>query len=162
MIMDFETMREKVFYALNKLKQKDHLLLKVDVNERTISHKLAEYLQEEFSKLSVDCEYNRHGGITKILDVPKDHINWDDTESKTIFPDIVVHDRIIDDENLLVIEIKKSSNKINRQFDITKIKALTMGPYNYKFGLFIEINVSGRKNSLKWYKEGKLFHETKN
>ncbi len=153
--MDIQTLEHKVDIALNKLKQNDNLLLKINVNERTISHKFAEYLQKEFSKLSVDCEYNRHQKITKLLDLPKDHINWDDIESKTVFPDIVVHKRNTDNENLLVIEIKKSSNKIPRQFDITKVKAFTMSPYNYKFGLFLEINVNDGNDSLKnWYKEG--------
>ena len=155
--MDFKTLNQKVDKALNQLKKNDNLLLKVNVNERTICHKLAEYLQKEFSKLSVDCEYNRHQEITKTLDVPKDLVDWNDIESKTVFPDIVVHKRKTDNENLLVIEIKKSSNKIHHQFDITKVKALTMRPYNYKFGLFLEINIDGGNDSLKWYKEGSEF-----
>ena len=155
----FKTINKKVTKALRKLRKKDSSLLEIDVNERTISHKLAEYLQEEFPKLHVDCEYNRHGGLTKLLDLPKDQINWDDIESKTVFPDIVIHKRKIDSRNLLVIEIKKSSNKVKREFDINKIIGLTINTYNYKFGLFVEFNVDDCGHSLKWYKKGKLFHE---
>jgi len=59
-----------------------------------------------------------------------------------------------DKKNLLIIEIKKSSNKIHHDFDIIKIKAFTLKPYNYKFGLFLEINVDGGDNCLKWYQKG--------
>ena len=58
--MDFEVIETIVHSALNKLKQQDHQLLEISINERTISHKLAEYMQKEFSDLFVDCEYNRH------------------------------------------------------------------------------------------------------
>lgn len=159
--MDFETMKKRVVNALNKLRDKDFFLLKTNANERTISHKFAEYLQEEFSEWIVDCEYNRHGEEIKRIDLPSDKITWDDTEAKTVFPDIVVHKRNTDNENLLIIEIKKSSNKINHQFDKKKIEAFTKEPYNYKIGLFIEIDVNDQNDSLEWYKEGELIYETK-
>lgn len=157
--MDFSTVKQKVNGALDKLKENDNILLEINVNERTISHKLAEYLQIKFSDLSVDCEYNRHNDLIKKLNMPTDHISWDDVESKTVFPDIVVHKRNTDDENLLVIEIKKSSSRIGHQFDIHKLKAFTSEPYNYKFGLFLEISVDGGNNCLKWFKDGELHFE---
>jgi hypothetical protein len=151
--MDFIIVEQKVNNALNKLKEHDSILLKINVNERSISHKLAEYLQSEFSSFHVDCEYNRHLDLTKTLDVPKDPINWNDLESKTIFPDIIIHQRSTNEENLLIIEMKKSSNRTNRQFDMSKIKAMMMEPYNYDFGLFLEINVNDGDDLLEWYKK---------
>ena len=148
--MNFDTVNAKIIIALNKLKEKDSDLLEINVNERTISHKLAEYLQEEFKELSVDCEYNRHEYATKELNMPKDLIDWNDTEAKTVFPDIMIHKRRTDTDNLLVIEMKKSSNSTSRQFDETKIMGLMKKPYSYKFGLFIEINVKGGKSLLRW------------
>ena len=158
--MDFEVIKQITDTALNHLKQKDRQLLDIQVNERTISHKLAEYLQQEFSSLFVDCEYNRHDGLTKILDVPTNSVGWDDVDSKTVFPDIVVHKRGTDEENLLVIEIKKSNNRVEHQFDINKLRAFTSEPYNYKFGLFLEISVDGGNDYLKWFKTGELFSES--
>ncbi len=151
--MDLFTIKQKVNGALKKLKEIDHVLLEINVNERTISHKFAEYLQNEFADFSVDCEYNRHLDMKKILDVPKDPINWDDVESKTIFPDIIVHQRTNDKGNLLVIEMKKSSNRVDRQFDMSKIQAMMMTPFNYQFGLFIAINVVGGDDSLTWWEK---------
>ena len=58
--------RRKVQSAIDKFKQRDSVLLEIDVNERTMTHKLAEYLQQEFQEWDVDCEYNR-----KIKDLKK-------------------------------------------------------------------------------------------
>jgi len=84
--------------SLKKLRNLDKKLLEINVNERTITHKLAEYLQQNFPELNVDCDYNRFESsatesIIKKLNLPTDNINWDDTEAKTIFPDIIVHKR---------------------------------------------------------------------
>jgi len=158
--MDFELVEKILKNTLKKLREVDFQLLEINVNEKTISHKLAEHLQREICDFSVDCEYNRHQGLVKKLDISYDDIDIEDIDAKTIYPDIVIHKRNTDDGNLLVIEIKKSSNSQSHDFDISKIKALTHEPYNYKFGLFLEINVSGGSDCLKWFKEGRLFKET--
>jgi len=49
----------KVKSCLQILREQDKYLLDNDLNERTITHKLATYLQEEFQEFNVDCEYNR-------------------------------------------------------------------------------------------------------
>ena len=46
--------------CLQKLRKLDKDLLDINVNERTITHKLAEYLQKHFPEFNVDCEYNRY------------------------------------------------------------------------------------------------------
>lgn len=149
--MNQDSVKQKVKNSLKKLRAKDRELLEINVNERTISHKLAEYLQNEFPDYSVDCEYNRHVDIKKTLEIPDNHIGWDDTESKTVFPDIIIHKRMSDKDNLLIIEMKKTSNKINRSFDLSKIQAFMTPPYNYKLGLFLEINTAEEKDNCKWF-----------
>jgi hypothetical protein len=57
--MQFDV-KQKVDKAISKLFELDQYLLIHDLNERTIAHKLAVYLQEEFNKYDVDCEYNRN------------------------------------------------------------------------------------------------------
>ncbi len=157
--MDFELIEKILKNALKKLKEFDFKLLEVNVNERTISHKLAEYLQQNIHDLSVDCEYNRRQGSIKKSNIPCDDTDREDSDAKAILPDIVIHKRNTNDENLLIIEIKKSTNNQSHDSDISKIKALTNEPYNYKFGLFLEINVAEGSDSLKWFKEGKLFKQ---
>ena len=95
---------------LLKLKKNDWKLLKSDVNERSITHKLAIYLQENFPNFDVDCEYNRDGLDPKMLNLPVSNILDNDTEAKTVFPDIIIHERGTKN-NILVIEVKKSSNR---------------------------------------------------
>jgi len=63
--MDIDGIKEKVEYCLQILREKDRDLLDIDVNERTITHKLAEYLQNQFPSYDVDCEYNRYEKDTK-------------------------------------------------------------------------------------------------
>lgn len=64
-IGDDET--KEILKGLRMLLKNDHYLLKNDVNERSITHKLGEYYQFIFSDWNVDCEYNRNmGGPKKI------------------------------------------------------------------------------------------------
>jgi hypothetical protein len=60
-------MNEKILATLNVLLSQDAHLLKNDVNERSITHKLAEYIQQVTPDWNVDCEYNKHGTDTKRL-----------------------------------------------------------------------------------------------
>lgn len=55
----------QVMNAINLLLQHDLFLLQSNVNERSLSHKLTEYLQGEFQGWHVDCEYNRDHDLTK-------------------------------------------------------------------------------------------------
>jgi hypothetical protein len=91
-----------------------------DVNERSLTHRLAVHLErslaERGSDLSVDCEYNRSGGSPKRLQhliesfaktaTPEELVR--DTKGRTVFPDIVVHKRGTDGPNVIVIEAKRT------------------------------------------------------
>lgn len=157
--MNLEELERTVRTALGRLRAQDLFLIRANANERTISHKLAEHLQKEFATLKVDCEYNRHGNEIKWLEVPTSNISWDDTEAKTVFPDIIVHQRNNDNHNLLVIEVKKSSNARNSQFDENKLIAFTKEPYCYSFGLFLKISTNTTDDILKWYENGRAIPE---
>lgn len=50
---------EHVRGSLLRLLAEDAYLFEADANERSISHRLALYLEEEFPGWNVDCEYNR-------------------------------------------------------------------------------------------------------
>mgnify|MGYP006286376943 CR=1 FL=1 len=125
-----------VFFARNAE------LLNVNANERSITHKLAEVLQGSFPDMDVDCEYNRHKSVTKRIPAyGSRQINADDLEAKTVYPDIVVHRRGTDDNNLLVIEVKKDTDaRRNRGYDAEKLEAFTGEQYRYHVGLFIELD----------------------
>ena len=137
--------------SLMKLRSLDKKLLEIKVNERTITHKLAVYLQQNFPEFNVDCEYNRFKDIVKKIKLPNERINWNDTEAKTVFPDIIIHKRGIEEDNLLVIEVKKSSNDNSGDFDRIKLHAFLQEPYNYAYGLFLRIDLDGENDDLEWF-----------
>jgi hypothetical protein len=132
-----EIVEAKVKRALDKLFADDLFLLQSDANERSISHKLAEYLQLEFAEWHVDCEYNRKGHDPKRLNLRVEQVDTANTQAKTVYPDIIVHHRNSDD-NLLVIEIKKSTNPDDGEFDREKLEAF-ISQLGYKYGLFIKL-----------------------
>lgn len=135
--MDEKTVINNIYKAFNKLLADDQYLLKADANERSITHKLAEYLQAEFSDWNVDCEYNRDGMDIKRLMSFKKYITSDDTEATSVFPDIIIHNRGTND-NLVVIEAKKSTNTVDNDND--KLHAYKH-ELNYKFAIKIKLPV---------------------
>jgi hypothetical protein len=140
--------------TLDNFLKKEEFLLKHGLNERTITHKLAEYLNIAFSpNYDVDCEYNRMHKetvnaedeyIEKTLHLDKD--NLDPANETTVFPDIILHNRIGRFNNYLIIEVKKKyyadqtikkTNETYRNFDKKKIRAY-LRELKYKLGIYIE------------------------
>ena len=156
--MDCESdLHKKVKAALYEFFCKDRGLLELNVNERSISHKLAEYLQPQFEGLQVDCEYNRREGEVKRLNcLQPEETRSDDRDAKTVYPDIIVHRRGNDDSNLLVIELKKlGAGGVSH--DKKKLRAFTdpQCGYNYRLGILLVFDVSNQ--SLSWaacFREG--------
>ena len=50
---------QEIQQALNQFVKEDHLLIKNNVSERAITHKIAEHLQQLLPDWHIDCEYNR-------------------------------------------------------------------------------------------------------
>ena len=136
-LTEMEDSLTKVKKALQSFFKKDSDLLYFNVNERSITHKLAEHLQNsfsEFSELKVDCEYNRKGDDRKSEKVL--------ANNDKVFPDIVVHQRGNNNENRLVIETKKKGRSIRR--DIEKLQEFTGPLYKYKIGLLFVFDVKNK------------------
>jgi hypothetical protein len=134
------TVERKVRRALAKLLACDRFLLENDVNERSVTHKLAEYLQGEFPRWNVDCEYNRVGTeeaakVLRGLGRCRGVVNTDDTHAQTVYPDVIVHKRGRT-TNLLVIEAKKDSSPVDRQCDLEKLDAYRR-QLNYQFTIAV-------------------------
>jgi hypothetical protein len=116
-----EDVDKKLREALKRLLSDDSYLLKNDVNERSISHRFAMYLQRLFDGWHVDCEYNKDHDDTKKISFPKE-VATNDTDAKTVYPDIIIHKRGTS-ENFVVIEVKKSTNRDGNNYDKQKLKA---------------------------------------
>jgi len=113
----------KVVGALKEFYARETHLLEKDLGERTLTHRLAVHLEKQFAGWDVDCDYNRLGERT--LRLPKGTIvSTDDALGKSVYPDIVVHQREIPN-NLLAIEVRKASNHQPPEHDRHKLRALT-------------------------------------
>ncbi len=128
---------EKVVSALRSLFSTDSFLLESDAHERSISHRLALHLTPLFQEYDVDCEYNRDKHDPKVVDLPAICTSQSTTDGSYVFPDIIVHHRNTDN-NLLVIEIKKSTSSVSERCDIEKLKAFRQ-QLRYQHGLFIRL-----------------------
>jgi hypothetical protein len=136
--------RRRVIAAIVDLHSCDSDLLYRDVNERSITHKLAEHLQRGFSDWHVDCEYNRDGDDVKRLELPLrgELTSTEATEARTVFPDIVVHRRGTD-HNLVVVEVKKHGGAVDTK-DREKVEAFVTSPgYRYLHGMTLKLGLQG-------------------
>jgi hypothetical protein len=118
-----QTELNKVVAALREFYAHETWLLENDLGERTLTHRLARDIEKQFSGWEVDCNYDRLGERT--LRLPHGTIvSTDDHLAKSVYPDIVVHQREIPN-NLLALEVRKASNHQPVEHDQHKLQALT-------------------------------------
>jgi hypothetical protein len=160
----WENLKKQLVNALNDFIRNDVYLLENNVNERTISYKIGYYLTPLYSAFHVDCEYNRIKDKIKRLPQPEP-TETNDIAGNTIFPDIIIHERGVPGNNLLVLEVKKEGNKKTDR-DFEKLSKLTTphGDYAYIYGLhltFDERNLSDLRVYVGGYKQINLTEELK-
>lgn len=108
--------------ALGQLIAEQPALFDLDVTERALSHHLAIYLAAIVpGGYDVDVEYNRHGAVPKRLNLPPRDALDRELRATTVFPDILVHNRSTDKDNLLVLELKKPGESL--EYDELKLRA---------------------------------------
>ena len=118
-----QTELNKLVTALHEFYEHETYILRKDLGERTLTHRLAVQLERQFPGWQVDCEFNRLG--ERMLRLPKGTIvSTDDALGKSVFPDIVVHQRDVP-KNLLAIEVRKVPNHQPLEHDRHKLRALT-------------------------------------
>src|SRR5260370_39769806 len=118
-----QTELNKLVAALKEFYGHEGYIRERDLGERTLTHRLAVHVERQFPGWEVDCDYNRLGERT--LRLPKGSIvSTDDKLGKSVYPDIVVHQRDIPN-NLLAIEVRKAANHQPPEHDQHKLRALT-------------------------------------
>ena len=138
-----QTELNKVVAALQEFYARETYLLEKDLGERALTHRLAVHLEGLFPGWEVDCDYDRLGDRT--LRLPHGTIvSTDEHLAKSIYPDIVVHQRAIPN-NLLAIEVRKAANHQPPEHDQQKLRALTDPDlwFAYWIGVYL---VLGRKS----------------
>lgn len=94
--------------------------------------------QLENPTLEIDKEFDVLLHVLKL----RDKIGKQVVIKKTVYPDIIIHERETEN-NFIVIEAKKSSNRLRgaRLYDLVKLKCLTEAPFNYSEAYFVDIPV---------------------
>jgi hypothetical protein len=113
----------RVINALGEFYRRETWLLEKDLGERSLTHRLAVYVEAQFPGWEVDCDYDRLGERTLRLPLGT-IVSTDDHFGKSVYPDLVVHQREIPN-NLLAVELRKANNHQPPEHDRHKLVALT-------------------------------------
>lgn len=157
--VDFGEIKARVDRAMKCLEENDIYLFTNDACERAIAHRFAVCLEQEFPSWHVDCEYdilppNEAGtAIDKYANLRMRRrdgkiIPLDEKEAVSVYPDIIVHRRGTN-ANLLVIEVKKSTDRTEIEFDHVKLAAYRQDEHlQYRFALFVRFQNPQEDNKI--------------
>jgi hypothetical protein len=141
--------------ALDAFFENEAELLELDVHERTVAGYLAHrYLAPQFPNHRVDADYNKVGLARepKRLELPKECRGGG---YRIVVPDIIVHHRGTNDQNLLVVEIKMETNNIPRMCDEIKLVGYRE-QLQYRVGVLLDLpagnGASDRPPALQWFR----------
>jgi len=142
--MDHDELVEAMQSCLELLYDQDFQILAQDIGERAVCGRLAMLMAATFPQHDVDIEYNRKGlGIEpKDIEMPDENGNL---ITSRVFPDIIVHERGNNLRNLLVVEVKKSTNTVPDEHDHAKLQALCW-QLEYQNGLFLRLSTGPEAN----------------
>jgi hypothetical protein len=139
--------------ALDKFFSQDAHLLAVNASERSMSHRIAVYIAEQIPGYDVDCEYNRDGINPKELNLHVEQVSSAEDEAVTVFPDIIVHRRGNNNDNLLVVEMKKLGAWHGVEHDEQKLHAFR-SQLHYTFAVHLTVGLKDdgeRVRVVKWF-----------
>lgn len=167
--MDILETLSKLESAINQLLEKENDMLKRGLNELNLNGHLLKYLTPLFEDLDVDPEYNGDKlkfNDRKALDIARNRmtelgIEPADRNNYKLTPDLIIHKRNENENNEVVIEVKKDSNsKKNKDFDLIKLEHMTIdymgNHYNYKLGVAIVFGTKDNagKYDIKYFQNG--------
>ncbi len=153
----FEDIKKLINVALEKFYKNDRDLIEMDdegdmVSEQCMVFHIGGYMKNKMSTLTkfqwadLDCEYNRNMNNPKMM-----------RDGRRFVPDLIIHRRRSNRNNLLVIEFKKkNANLHDKEDDRNKLMYLTdqEETFKYNFGLFVELG--SHEVDVEVYREGKM------
>lgn len=146
--MEINEILKRIDNSVKSVLENEYDILERGLNELNLTGHLTKYLTPNFAELTVDPEYN--GDKLKIndrkaLDIARNRmieigISPNETDNYQLTPDIIIHQRNTNDNNLVVIEAKKDTNsKKRKNFDLLKLEHMTIdysgNHYNYRIGI---------------------------
>lgn len=151
-----------MFLEANRAFLENHvILIRRKISERCLCGALMYELNKQLEKNAynnyyADIEFNR--AFENTINNVK-HLPDEEGTPKRVFPDIIVHSRgKVTPDNLLAIEMKKSTaRKEAKERDKNRLSLLTSSyPYKYKLGVYYEINNKRRQILVEFYQNGKM------
>lgn len=160
--MENKQIIEKVESAIASFLEHDSNSLVRRLNEVNFSVNLAFHLKLEFKDYDLDAEYvgdAEKPNDRKALTIARNRIKQVNREISEddlykIRPDIIIHKRGTNDNNLVAIEVKKDTHpKHEKDYDLIKLEHLTIdylgNHYNYQLGIALEFGTGDNTGSYK-------------
>jgi len=153
--MNINEIKRRTYNALNKFYRNESFLLKHELCERCLAHRLAVYLeQQKFIGYYIDCEYNKKhlNEITYPKDVSNPNGNYIDI--------IITKRNEPSSDDLACFEIKRSKIYAGRKKDRENLIILTTrGRFTYHFGFYIILSTEKDKTKIELYQNGSMIEE---
>lgn len=102
----------------------DEIKVKIEEENKDENKEIPQKETKFFSSIELDSEYNKHFENPKV-----------DNKGRLIRPDLIVHSRFNDDNNIMAIEFKGYWNKKGIERDTEKLKTFTDKKNGYKYQL---------------------------
>lgn len=155
--------------SLEKLLENDYELLENNTHEVTISSLLARYINDftsndsliENGSLNVDIEYNRmpdievhesQKRISKAIYITSFHGERQDLHNvirRNVRPDIIVHQRRVNVNNILWLELKLNVDEFECRFDMQKAW-YAISQLQYKLGVSVLVDTNTQIIVFNW------------
>ncbi|WP_436872162.1 hypothetical protein [Acinetobacter haemolyticus] len=143
-----------------ELYDKEYKLFSMSGNELSVVFRFGFYLnkliEDKFpnAEIVLDAEYNKHGDDPKKINSKR---NKDIESEHGIRPDLVLHQRGTDKNNILIIECKRDES--NNSIDFEKLGLMTasqtLAKYNYQYKYGCYINFKKDDAEIIFFKDGK-------
>jgi hypothetical protein len=148
--MNTSEILERLDLAIETLLMNEFNILQRGLHELNLTGHLTKYLTPLFNGYTVDPEYNGDklkDNDRKAIDIARNRmieigIQPNELNNYKLTPDIIIHTRNQNSDNLVIIEAKKdSSPKKEKEFDLIKLEHMTIdylgNHYNFKLGIAI-------------------------
>ena len=137
--MDPDELLNLLTQAMNESVASDEYLFRVDASERNLAGRLCIHLQPKLPDWHVDPEYNRMAGnAPKRIHLPLECTGYrNEDDLVLVCPDLIVHRRGSEGPNLLVVELKKTTNRDKGICDRHRLLAFRE-QFGYRFGARVE------------------------
>jgi hypothetical protein len=165
-MVEIDVLKELIKDSIERFyKSNDKELIKRNLAERSLAFRFGLHLKsvlsegkkyKEYKSLDLDCEYNKN--FEKIKGLQGFSV------THGVYPDFILHKRKSNDNNKIVIEIKKETNKkvTAREKDKEKLIGFTKPTqpgkgYNYKLGAFIDLHNDAKDTieNIVYFTQGK-------